>query len=286
MATPSGKVKKSVNPNTVYFYGLVVLSAGLLVAAIVLGLQAGGMLVPRKKTLSNSISGGPAPKSISLAATVVPKTRVPDAALPAGVTRERVTDSPILDILHGFLTPLEAQHLIDIAQGRFAPSVVALDPSKGHGDGNVKSPVDRTSYTVFLEPAEDAIVAAVEARAAQAVGVPVSHFERLQVVRYQPGQYYKAHHDYLPPSSRDVRERGQRTVTLFVYLNDLAPEETGGGTRFPHLEHTIRPSQGSAALWHNVTPDFKVDERTLHSGEPVRLCEKYGLNIWARSIPQ
>jgi prolyl 4-hydroxylase len=220
---------------------------------------------------------------VARAAPAVRLARVP--SLPAGVTRATLSDSPVLDVLHNFVSVDEAAHLVALAAGRFERSFV-VDPSTGQSVTNPK----RTSTTVYLEFAEDGVVAEVEARAAAAVGVPVSHLERLQVVRYTPGQLYAAHHDYLTDSD-DVLENGQRCVTMFVYLTALPPDDAGGATRFHKLGISVRPVLGSAALWFNMRTDAQgvplaVDTRTLHSGEPTTAAEKYGLNIWFRTKPQ
>jgi prolyl 4-hydroxylase len=207
---------------------------------------------------------------------------VPAAALPAPISgRTTLSESPVLDVLHDFLTPAEAAHIIQLAEGRFKRSPVIDSKTGAQG-----TDPDRTSFTVFLQRAETPIVAAIEARAAAAAGVPVSHLERTQVVRYEPGQFYRPHHDYLKGRADEVAARGQRTVTVFAYLNDLPREqESGGGTRFPELGITVRPACGSAALWHNMTPDGAVDPRTLHGGDPVHKLTKYGMNLWFRELP-
>lgn len=211
----------------------------------------------------------------------VPKNRVKDSAIPAGMKRTIVSNYPLLDVIHDFLTPEEADHVIKLADNRFKRSVV-IDFKTGKHIANR----DRTSSTVFLDRSEDEIIKTIEEKAAKMAGVPSSYLERLQVVRYEPGQFYKAHHDYIHGSTKEVREHGQRTVTIFVYLNDLPDDEPGGGTRFPYLKQTIRPSKGKAALWHNMTPSSHVDPRTLHAGEPVQKSVKYGANIWFRDRPQ
>lgn len=135
---------------------------------------------------------------------------------------------PALYLAKGFLSEEEANHLIDLATPRFARSSVV---SRTTGQ-NVPDP-DRTSSSVFLKRAEDDVVARIERRAADMTGVPLDHFEQLQVVRYEPGQFYKPHHDYLDANLADVKSRGQRAVTVFVYLNNLKEGEEGGGTKFP-----------------------------------------------------
>jgi prolyl 4-hydroxylase len=76
---------------------------------------------------------------------------------------------------------------------------------------------------------------------------------------------------------------GQRTITMFVYLNNLDEFETGGGTRFPKVNNlTIRPVRGQAVIWNNTLPSGVEDDRTLHGGDPPKQSTKYGLNIWFR----
>lgn len=209
------------------------------------------------------------------------------ATLPPFMNRVVVSEAgPSLDLLHGFLSPEEAQHLIRLVSGRFATSSV-VDAASGQ---NIQDP-NRTSNSVYLQRGEDEVVRRIERRAAMATGVPLAHFEQLQVVRYEPGQFYRAHFDYVDDKVPDLAVRGQRVVTVFVYLNDLPEDETGGGTKFHVLNKTVKPKLGTGALWYNMVRDPttavpQVDPTTLHSGEPVVKAVKYGLNIWGRTKPQ
>lgn len=212
----------------------------------------------------------------------VPTGRV--ARLPASITRTVLRESaPGIDLLTNFMGPDECAHVIALAHSRaFKPSTVVCERT----GRNVANP-SRTSWTVFLDRAQDPIIAAIEDRAALVSGVPRANFECLQVVKYEHGQFYKAHHDYIK-QTKGVSHLGQRVVTLFVYLNDLPQEETGGGTVFPEAGVRIKPQRGAAALWYNVRPDGRVEPRTLHSGEALAhpTSIKYGLNIWGRGRPQ
>ncbi len=258
----------------------IILAIVVVVAFLALGLAIGLTVakVRRRANVENiPVVERQSPRHVQF----VPQDRVPTSKLPKGVSRTVVSNHPILDTLDNFITPEEAEHLIAIAEPRFKRSVV-VDPATSKLIENK----DRTSSSTFLERGEDDVVKSIEARASQASGVPPQYFERLQVVRYHPGQFYRAHHDYINGATKEVAEHGQRTLTMFVYLNDLPDDETGGGTKFPHLKHSVRPKQGTAALWHNMTPAGNVDPRTLHSGEPLEKSVKYGLNIWARDRPQ
>ena len=198
----------------------------------------------------------------------------------SGIRKEQLRTDPYLCVLRNFMTRKECQHIIRLAKGRFKRSGVQASKSSSR-----ISDV-RTSYSAHLGRSEDDIVAAIEARAAKICGYPVENMEPLQVVRYQPGQFYKAHYDYFVPGAAGtesaLRRGGQRHVTFFVYLNDLHRNDTGGHTKFPKLGLSVKPECGAAAHWWNIKSDGSVDDRTFHAGEPPVRGVKYGLNIWFR----
>ena len=69
--------------------------------------------------------------------------------------------------------------------------------------------------------------------------------------RYEPGQYYRLHHDWIPEQLDAAC--GPRAFTFFLYLSDV---EEGGGTAFPYLNTTVIPKKGSAVLWpHGLDSD-------------------------------
>jgi prolyl 4-hydroxylase len=101
--------------------------------------------------------------------------------------------------------------------------------------------------------------------------------EFLQLLRYDVGQYYKLHNDYIP-HERDLLG-GVRILTFYIYLSDV---EQGGETSFPRLNITVHPKRGRAILWPNVldsSPNLR-DVRTFHSALPVVSGIKYGVNTW------
>ncbi|CAB9519489.1 Probable prolyl 4-hydroxylase [Seminavis robusta] len=107
--------------------------------------------------------------------------------------------------------------------------------------------------------------------------------ESLQVVRYQPGEEYTAHHDFVYPSARH-RYQPTRYATLLLYLND---DFTGGQTNFPravnpskHDGITITPKAGKAVLFYNMLPDGNVDDLSQHQSLPVENGEKWLANLW------
>jgi prolyl 4-hydroxylase len=122
-------------------------------------------------------------------------------------------------------------------------------------------------------------VSGIERRAAQLVGADQSQVERLQTVRYLPGQQFEQHHDWFQPEYRDTIQN-QREHTLFVYLNDVEGE--GGETDFPLLNRSFKPRRGDALFWRNCTSTDHCHRESLHQGKAPVSDTKYGLNIWVR----
>eukprot|EP00980_Cylindrotheca_fusiformis_P010158 scaffold2261_cov124-Cylindrotheca_fusiformis.AAC.6 len=101
--------------------------------------------------------------------------------------------------------------------------------------------------------------------------------EYLQLLRYEPGQYYKTHHDYIP--HHIDRQYGVRILTVYLYLNDVP---RGGGTNFDQLGLTVEPKAGRALIWPSTLNEkpHEIDERTSHQALPVERGVKYGANLW------
>jgi len=62
--------------------------------------------------------------------------------------------------------------------------------------------------------------------------------------------------------------------------------QAGGGTVFPYLGISIRPSAGSALLWNNLSPSGRGFKETLHAGCPVLLGHKEIANHWFWTLGQ
>jgi prolyl 4-hydroxylase len=233
---------------------------------------------------------------------------------------KRVHDSPHIYIIDNFLTETELNHCHSIIQqAKFQKSFVdASETTKSSSSSTsimttTTARVDtehRTSTFVSVAKQADRIIAAMERKSAELLGLHVDRLEPLQLVRYQKDQFFGVHHDLgtlidddgdeygtveLPPKSTHVK---RRLVTLFCYLNTV---EQGGCTYFPALrdprtttmkdttmttmqELRVAPVRGRAVLFCNILKDGDADPRTIHAGEPVRGSKgtvKYGMNIWA-----
>jgi prolyl 4-hydroxylase len=105
--------------------------------------------------------------------------------------------------------------------------------------------------------------------------IPDSNSEYWQFLQYEVGQFYAAHHDYIPFHLE--RAQGVRILTVFLYLSDV---EEGGGTHFNSQNITIQPKMGRAVIWPSVLdkdPNRK-DFRTGHEALPVIKGVKYAAN--------
>lgn len=192
---------------------------------------------------------------------------------------DQVTDSgAVVTTVSQILLDDEADYLIDLATQR------GLERSTVVGDDKVSDV--RTSKTSFLGKNQDEVVSCIERRIATVAGQPVANLEPLQVTKYSQAEKYNPHHDWF--SSGKEGKQGQRTMTVFSYLNTL-DDGCGGATAFPRIKDSdgeplrIFPQKGNAVMWSNRTSSGQVNEETLHGGEEVTCAsQKYGLNAWFR----
>lgn len=220
---------------------------------------------------------------------------------PPGVTYTPLHHAPHILRVAGIMTPAQAAHLCRLGDAGMERSrTVTGKPGK-----HVENPI-RTSFSAMVDRVPTPFLTSLLLRVSHVMGVLPQYVERMQVVRYTPGQYFKQHQDFLL-SRPVVADGGQRCKTLFVYLNDVAEDEAGGRTQFTNLGGGVRtppwfrdptrqahasnrldvaPSVGSGVLWANMTPYGDVDFRTMHQGTTLEKSVKYGLNVWARTATQ
>ena len=198
----------------------------------------------------------------------------PSAQLRATTGVQRVPTRELeLFIVREFLDPQTCAALIERIDAERRPSTITDD--QGLADF-------RTSETCDLDSG-DPVVADVERRIADLLGLDPNRSEPLQGQRYAPGQEFKPHTDTFNPGGYDfyvhTADRGQRTWTAMIYLN--APED-GGATRFKTIGKTIQPETGKLLAWNNLLADGTPNPATLHQGMKVRRGTKYVLTKWFR----
>lgn len=185
-------------------------------------------------------------------------------------------EEPSIRLIENFLHGGEVRHILDTYREKLSRSTVA---GAQEADEQTES---RTSSSAFLPPGdEDPVIRTIETRLVLLTGIPLRHWETLQLTHYTEGQEYRPHFDWFDESDNN------RSATVFVYLNDV-PSELDGATEFPRLELVVQPKKGNALVWFNCSArgnEVVCDENTEHAGRPPKSGEKYGLNCWARTLP-
>jgi len=177
-------------------------------------------------------------------------------------------------IVEDVLTPNECKYIIDKAEPMFSRSTVV---------GVEGADASRTSQTAWI-PKTDPVAQKVFEKALEHTGKTLAECEDLQVVKYEPGTYYREHHDSCCDGSQGCldfeKEGGQRVATLLVYLNS---DFTDGETHFPNLDLKLKADPGSAILFRPLGSDeAKCHPKALHAGLPISSGVKYVCNAWVR----
>lgn len=185
---------------------------------------------------------------------------------------------PAIAVCEDVLTPEECAALIDMGHAEgFTTSEVVDDT----GGDTVVQPERTSTGMAFVRRGGD-LIQRVEDRLARLTQWPVENGERLQMLRYQPGEEYRPHYDAFYETvggQKNKAKGGQRVATILVYLK--SPDK-GGGTSFPLAGLTFFPRPGTAILFHNVDAKNDCLTHSLHGGMPVEAGEKYILTCWQR----
>lgn len=186
---------------------------------------------------------------------------------------------PWVITLENVVTDEEAVRLIEL--GAIEGYERSADVGELKFDGTFDSFVNegRTSTNAWCQNAcyNDPTAKRVMERITNITNTPEPNSEFLQLLKYEEGQFYQQHHDYI--GHQRERQEGVRILTVFLYLNEV---EEGGGTNFPKLDLTVLPKRGRALLWPSVLNEDPnaIDPRTDHQALPVIKGIKYGANAW------
>ena len=118
--------------------------------------------------------------------------------------------------IHDFLTQEECDGLIKLINKNNVPSTVV-----SQGDEFSVQDKSRTSSTYNLDHS-NTLVKSIHEKISKYLGLDISNGENLQGQLYEPGQYFKPHHDFFSGAAYDMHclDKGNRTHTLMIYLND------------------------------------------------------------------
>ena len=115
--------------------------------------------------------------------------------------------------------------------------------------------------------------------------MPLENCEQLQVVKYGPGGFFKAHYDSASDDSEASvifrSNGGNRILTILILLSDPYEYE-GGETVFTKLNKKFKINKGDAILFYSLNPEGKENVLSEHSGSEIKSGEKMIANIWIR----
>ncbi|MGE8078262.1 2OG-Fe(II) oxygenase [Peribacillus loiseleuriae] len=177
-------------------------------------------------------------------------------------------EEPLIVILGNVLSDEECDELIRLSKDKMHRSKIGAT----HDVNEI-----RTSSSMFFQENENDTITNIEKRIASIMNIPIEHGEGIQILKYTPGQEYKAHFDFF--TSTNKATNNNRISTMVMYLNDL---EHGGETFFPKLNFSVSPQKGMAVYFEYFYNDESVNELTLHGGAPVITGEKWVATQWMR----
>lgn len=193
-----------------------------------------------------------------------------------------ISPGPHVLSIPGFLPPAACGWIIQRASERVGPAEV-YDPATGLGR---REGARTNSACAFDLWSLDLVMVLLRERVIRVTGLPAHGLEPLQVLRYDTGETFDWHVDYLTPGqpglAEDLARKGQRIATLLVYLN---ADYEGGETAFESTGLKHRGARGDALMWANTLPDGRVDTRTRHAGLPPTKGVKWVASQWCRSGP-
>ena len=230
------------------------------------------------------------------------------------VELETLSAKPRVLYADGVLDPSECDAIRRLAEPWLEADVTLLTGDRV--DAAFQSASDRNSKSALLETpplsgglsSDEEVLRMVRSRVASLLRQQPLVAERMQVVRYRPGEHYHYHVDTTGDPAT------ARYATALIYLDDGF---TGGETNFPLTEATRRaaplwqrmlpltrngkfvrqdynncqtdvgltvtPKQGRVAIFYNTLPSsLEVDFHSWHGGCDVTRGEKWLANLWFR----
>jgi prolyl 4-hydroxylase len=193
-----------------------------------------------------------------------------------------VSEDPWIITFDDFMSAEEVDALVSIYELVEFDRSTDVGPADFTGSFTKVQSSTRTSTNAWCTKelcADNPLIAAVISRMSEITTVPEVNSEHLQILRYEPGQFYRRHHDFIDAgASHD----GPRVLTMLLYLSDV---DEGGGTNFPKVKAggtKIAPKKGKAVLWPNVLDAYPMrkDMRTLHEALDVVEGVKFAVNAW------
>lgn len=222
---------------------------------------------------------------------IVTQTTYPDVTIysrsdqPISAENSKQMDKlydPWILTIDNFLTDEECDEIIQLGYNEGYKRSQDISNDK-NDDGSFKGYKNdrRTSKNAWCSNRnncrEKPVIQRVHDRIEQITQISALNSEDFQILKYEEGEFYREHHDFI--EHQVDRACGPRILTVFLYLSDV---EEGGGTRFPSLNHTVNPKKGRVLLWPSVMNSNPIlpDRRMRHEALPVIKGRKFAANAW------
>jgi len=196
--------------------------------------------------------------------------------------RKTVCEAPRIRLIEGFASAAECRWVIESTRSFMTPATV-FDPATG---ALIENPARSNSAVSLMLGQMDVVSEILRTRIALATRVPVRAFEPAQILRYEVGQEFLPHVDFLDPDSaaydEELARQGQRIATFLIYLN---ADYEGGETVFPDIGLRYRGRTGDALFWANLDRQQRPDPLTRHAGLPPVSGEKWVFSQWIGERP-
>lgn len=207
----------------------------------------------------------------------------PERWFALGPRPQLVSQTPRIGVVAGFLWPEACDWFIGLGQGKLKPAAIYDFEERRERLSKERTNSD-LPFNLFQSRVSTCLL---QARIESAFGAPVTNYEALTLMHYAPGEEFTPHHDFLasdkPGLAEDLRIRGQRVLTVLIYLND---DYEGGETEFPKIGFAFKAKRGDALVFANVGADGRPAINSLHAGRSPLSGEKWLLSQWIRNRPQ
>ena len=187
----------------------------------------------------------------------------------AQVQPKIISRDPYIALYPGLFSAAECKYLAVLAAPWLEKAMVNVE-----GDEARFETVRDADSSAIAHLTEDLVVQRINRCIAAATGTRPEWGEPLNVLRYQPGQQYRPHHDGRGPGD------AARIMTALIWLNE---QFDGGETDFPKLNIRVRGGVGDMLVFRNVHDDGSQDDRLLHAGLPVTSGVKWMASRWIRA---
>jgi len=129
-------------------------------------------------------------------------------------------------------------------------------------------------------------LALLERHICKTANLSIANAEPPVILRYEPGQYYRWHYDFIYPHNPQIQNQieqfGQRVNTCIYYLSD---DCQGGETEFKKLNISLKPQTGNLISFNNCDSSGVRINNSLHRGTEVVKGTKWIVTLWFRTKP-